>query len=173
MESGPQAGWYPDPAGSNAWRWWDGQAWSNTTSAVDPSAVSQPGAVPAPVAAPVLAAPVLAAPTAVGAPGAVGTPAAGMPGYGPASPVPTTYGYQPQQMPARTGRSNPNGLAFTTFAIVAVYLVLAVTTRIVFIGVLPMLMAIRSQRAREPLAPVALAAAVIALVIGIIAFTHH
>lgn len=32
---GPPPGWYPDPAGERAWRWWDGQAWSPYAS--DPS----------------------------------------------------------------------------------------------------------------------------------------
>ncbi len=26
------AGWFPDPTGRNAWRWWDGQSWTNDVS---------------------------------------------------------------------------------------------------------------------------------------------
>jgi Protein of unknown function (DUF2510)/Domain of unknown function (DUF4328) len=29
--SRPPRGWYPDPGGTPAWRWWDGSAWSETT----------------------------------------------------------------------------------------------------------------------------------------------
>jgi len=31
-------GWYPDPSGTTAWRWWDGSAWTEHTSAPAPSA---------------------------------------------------------------------------------------------------------------------------------------
>lgn len=27
------AGWYPDPSGSDSWRWWDGRQWSHETRA--------------------------------------------------------------------------------------------------------------------------------------------
>jgi hypothetical protein len=33
---GPPPGWYPDPAGEKAWRWWDGYQWTGYAS--DPSA---------------------------------------------------------------------------------------------------------------------------------------
>jgi Domain of unknown function (DUF4328)/Protein of unknown function (DUF2510) len=33
---GPPPGWYPDPAGVKAWRWWDGYAWTEFAS--DPTA---------------------------------------------------------------------------------------------------------------------------------------
>ena len=33
---GPPPGWYPDPAGVKAWRWWDGRAWTGYAS--DPTA---------------------------------------------------------------------------------------------------------------------------------------
>ena len=26
------AGWHPDPTGQSQWRWWDGQAWTDTVS---------------------------------------------------------------------------------------------------------------------------------------------
>jgi hypothetical protein len=29
----PPAGWYPDPAGAAAWRWWDGRSWTWHTHA--------------------------------------------------------------------------------------------------------------------------------------------
>ena len=38
---GPPPGWYPDPAGVKAWRWWDGQGWTGFAS--DPSAPHRPG----------------------------------------------------------------------------------------------------------------------------------
>lgn len=33
VQPGPPAGWYPDPAGANRWRWWDGYRWSAHVSA--------------------------------------------------------------------------------------------------------------------------------------------
>ncbi len=38
---GPPPGWYPDPTGAKAWRWWDGQGWTGYAS--DPSAPRTPG----------------------------------------------------------------------------------------------------------------------------------
>jgi len=44
----PPAGWYPDPAGSGASRWWDGQTWTHRVSPADEpvatSTVAPPGA---------------------------------------------------------------------------------------------------------------------------------
>jgi len=69
--------------------------------------------------------------------------------------------------------TNPNRYAFITFGIVALYIVLAIATHFVLIGILPLGMSLRSRAAREPLAPVAIAAAVISIVIAIATLTHH
>ena len=49
--SPPPAGWYPDPAGSNRTRWWNGFAWSATYGEPAPEA-STPAASESPTAAP-------------------------------------------------------------------------------------------------------------------------
>ena len=39
----PPAGWYSDPSGHHAWRWWDGQRWTEHTSTPSqPPAAAQP-----------------------------------------------------------------------------------------------------------------------------------
>jgi hypothetical protein len=42
----PAPGWYPDPAGSSSYRWWDGGGW--TTNLAAPQPVATPSPVPAP-----------------------------------------------------------------------------------------------------------------------------
>jgi hypothetical protein len=32
----PPPGWYRDPSGSFAWRWWDGRSWTSHTASHDP-----------------------------------------------------------------------------------------------------------------------------------------
>jgi hypothetical protein len=59
----PDAGWYPDPAGTGALRWWDGSAWTESTHDHPDSGVSvPPGTQPVvtPPAAPASSAPVSA-----------------------------------------------------------------------------------------------------------------
>ena len=41
---GPPPGWYPDPAGQKAWRWWDGYQWTGYAS--DPAGPGLAGPVP-------------------------------------------------------------------------------------------------------------------------------
>jgi hypothetical protein len=66
----PPAGWYPDPAGSNRTRWWNGFGWSDTYGEPAPTAAPAPFTPPEPAAAPGYgAAPVYgAAPTYSAAP---------------------------------------------------------------------------------------------------------
>jgi len=99
--SPPPAGWYPDPAGSNRTRWWNGFAWSDSygeppaAAAVPPTSAVAPGVAPAsapaygsaPSTAPAPAygnAPASGnAPAYAGAPAFGGAPAyAGAPAYG-------------------------------------------------------------------------------------------
>ena len=47
----PAAGWYADPGGSDAQRWWDGQAWTQTVQLPKPPPIEYT------VAAPVVPAP--------------------------------------------------------------------------------------------------------------------
>ena len=95
-------------------------------------------------------------------------------------PPPPTYGGAAPAygVPAPTSVQNAkprhaNHYALITFAVVAVYLVLAVTTRIVFIGILPVAMSFRSRQRGEPLAPIAIGAAVVSVIIAIVVLAQH
>jgi hypothetical protein len=97
--------------------------------------------------------------------GAVAPAAAGHPPYA-SAPV----GYPRPAADATVYQRNR--YAFITLGIVAAYLVLAVTTRIVFIGILPLFMSIRAARGRERLAPLAIGAAVLAMVVAFATLKH-
>jgi hypothetical protein len=66
-----------------------------------------------------------------------------------------------------------NRYALTTLGVVAAYIVIALSAKIVFFGILPVGLSIRSQRAKEPLAPVAIAAAVISVIAAFALLSRH
>jgi hypothetical protein len=109
--------------------------------------------------------------TAPDAQPALATQATGPTGW---APTPAT-GY-PAQQPM--GRAKPTGwavnhYALITLGVVALYIVIAVETRFVVIGILPLGLSLRSKRAGEPLAPVAIAAAVIAILVALVVISGH
>jgi hypothetical protein len=65
-----------------------------------------------------------------------------------------------------------NRLTFTAIAVVAVYVVIAATTRVVLLGIFPLMMSFRAFQRRESLAPVALICAIVAVVVALSALSH-
>jgi hypothetical protein len=66
-----------------------------------------------------------------------------------------------------------NSTTFTAIFVVALYLVLATTTGIVLIGIFPAMLAFRALQRREPLAPVAVAAAAVAIIFSFTVLAGH
>ena len=66
-----------------------------------------------------------------------------------------------------------NRLTFTTLAVVAVYVVIAATTHVVLLGILPVMLSFRAMRRREPFAPFALVGALAAVLIAVSALSNH
>ncbi len=183
---GAVAGWYPDPAGAGSLRWWGGRQWTEHTHAAAPGASppaqvaqgsgqpgwgpsqpgwgpSQPGWGPSPVG------------QGSGQPGWGPSPVgqgSGQPGWGP-SPVgqgSARPGWGPSPSGRATGRTGwgANRFAYITFIVCLVYIAIAAASHYVFIGILPLFMSIRSLSRRERLAPVALAAAILVIVVSIL-----
>jgi hypothetical protein len=62
-----------------------------------------------------------------------------------------------------------NRHSLTAIAVVAAYVLLAVTTHFVLIGIVPIMLSVRAIKAKETLAPAAVIAAVIAVVVALAA----
>jgi len=135
-------GWHPDPSNpGGAMRWWDGATWTEH--------IQQP---PAPAYVP---------PAAVYASAAV--PAA--------SPYGGTGYAMGMQRPANLSFAHRNSLSLIAIGVVALYILLAVSTHVVLLGIFPVLMSVRATRRREALAPVAVVAALVAVGVAIITLT--
>jgi hypothetical protein len=166
------AGWYPDPAGGAMHRWWDGAQWTGSTSPATGAPVyrDSPAVVPGQ--------------QEYGQPG-YGQPGYGQPGYGQQPSAPQApYGQQPYapQLPygqpqgfqagAPATLWHRNRYSFITMIIAVGYLLVAIEAHLIFIGILPVLMTVRSFRARERLAPLAAALATVAVVVGLLSLSR-
>jgi hypothetical protein len=87
----------------------------------------------------------------------------------PYAPTLQTHAYAPAQ--GQVSFAKRNSFSLIAAAVVAVYVLLALTTHVVLLGIFPVLMSVRAIRAKEPLAPVAIAAAVIAVGVALFALT--
>jgi hypothetical protein len=70
----------------------------------------------------------------------------------------------------RGGFFAQNRLSVYTLGLSLLYLALAVTTHIVFLGIAPAIATVRAFQRKERLAPAALAAAAVTIIIGIAVF---
>lgn len=135
MPQSPSPGWYADPQGVAAYRWWDGLAW-----------------------------------TAHAAHGQPADPAAGQGFYG--GPVTATPATQLGTTPTLSSGQR-NKYAFITLGVVALYVLIEWKAHVYVLGVLPVVMSIRSKSRNEPLAPVAIIAAAVAVLVAVLGLTHH
>ncbi len=166
MSQLPPPGWYADPHGYSAYRWWDGLTWTahtngglataDTAAAIAPAA-SQQGFFAGTVT-----------PRQHQYPPAQPTP------YGPTQPIP--YGSGSNSCGGSSSQTSGwqrNEYAFLTFGIVAIYAFLAMEAHVYILGIVPVMMGMRSQMRKEPLAVLAIIAAAVALVIGVVGLSHR
>jgi len=132
-------GWHPDPSNpTGAFRWWDGVAWTTHTQ-------QAPAAAPA-------AAPVPAPAQSYGNPYGTATAPSG-------THYPAGFGG-----PANLSFAKQNSFSLIAIGVAAAYILIAMTAHIVLIGVIPIMVSIRAFKNRERLAPIALIAAILAVV---------
>ncbi len=139
------AGWHPDPnLPQGSLRWWDGSQWTEHVQ-------------PAPVAPPASTLSSIAQPHASVATGLEQLAARGAQTTAPAR---------------QRSLFEINSTTFVTFGVVALYILVAASTGIVLLGIFPVMLSIRAFRRGEPLAPLAMAAAALALLIALSAIAR-
>ena len=151
-------GWHPDPSDASGatYRWWDGTQWTAQTqpAAVAGAPLQQPN------------------PQTWDQPPAFGQqpqqpPAWGQPSWG--QPQPAQNWARNNGFAQRSfGRSNQASL--TAVGVSVLYVIVAFTAHIVFLGILPAMMTFRAFQRKEALAPLAVVATVIAVALAFIAF---
>jgi hypothetical protein len=86
---------------------------------------------------------------------------------------PSPYVYPPTGVHGVARAQGGNRFALITFGVVALYLIIAFETSFVIFGFLPLGLSIRSHRQREALAPFAIAAAVLSIVVAAVRIFGH
>ncbi len=183
--------WHPDPnLPPGSMRWWDGNQWTQhvhvpATVQHVPPAMAPAASVAAATAAPaanVTAPPMVSAaasvPPATYAAASGGAPAATFGAsaatFGASAATLSTPGLQQPGAPsASPSLLDTNPKSVTAIGVVVAYLVIAATTGIVFLGIFPVLLSIRAFQRGERLAPVAMAAAALAVFVALSAVSHH
>jgi hypothetical protein len=108
--------------------------------------------------------------TAHAANGQPADPKAGQGFYGAAVAAPRVTEFRPAQTVSSGQR---NKYAFITLGVVALYVLIAWKAHVYVLGVLPVVMSIRSKSRGEPLAVVAIVAAAVAVLVAVLGLTHH
>jgi len=85
----------------------------------------------------------------------------------------TSLAPSPNLVTRPRGSASSSSTSFTAIGVVALYLLIAASTGIVLLGVLPVMLSIRAFQRGEKLAPVALAAAALAILVALSALAHH
>jgi Protein of unknown function (DUF2510) len=79
-------------------------------------------------------------------------------------------GYAPIGQGQQLSFAKRNSLSLIAAGVVALYVVVALTTGIVFLGIFPVILSVRAIGRKEPLAPVAIIAAIVAVGVAFLAF---
>jgi hypothetical protein len=147
----PAPGWYPDPAQPDGTRWWDGQAWTEHVAAA-PAPQPQTWGAPQPAVA--------QQPWA----------ATGQPWSGPGQRWGAT-GQPWGSPPAQRSWLRRNALSLSTIGVVVLYLLLLAAAHVAVLGILPIVLAVRALRGKEPMAIPATVLAVLAFLLGLYQFS--
>ena len=111
--------------------------------------------------------------TAHTADGQYANPSAPQGFYGGAFPAATAQATQFRRPAPAVSGGQRNQYAFITLGIVALYVLIAWKAHVYVLGVLPVMMSIRSKSRNEPLAVVAIIAAAVAVLVAVLGITHH